>query len=252
MVVWFSVTDNQYLSVSLILNFFFCHREDPVYFEFPELKGHTRRDYWLAIIREVLHVHEFIRKFGLSEIQRVEALSKAIIGIFQYRAVKEVFHIIPSRSKTLLPFSLAENLPKGDEILEALHGHLELLCMRTECTACETLPDVKPLGGLLPVSMLELTRKGFTLMKKADGIEENVSQIGAFYVGDRSPLDKAVWQSICYSGKAETARATVEQVKVEGIDTNLAVMKVGCSMYYYGMMKLVNRAISLIKKMGYE
>ncbi|CAA6655711.1 unnamed protein product [Spirodela intermedia] len=199
--------------------------EDPVYFEFPELKGHSRRDYWLAIIHEVLHVHEFIRKFDLSETQRVEALSKAILGIFQYRAVKEVFHIISSRSKTLLPFSLAENLPKGDKILEALHGHLELLCMGMECTARKTLPDATPLGNLLPVSMLELTRKGFTLMKTADGIEENVSQIGAFYVGDKSPLDKAVWQSICYSGKAETARATVEQVKVEGIDTNLAVMK---------------------------
>ncbi|XP_078427378.1 polygalacturonase inhibitor (DUF639) isoform X2 [Wolffia australiana] len=184
--------------------------EDPVSFEFPELTGHSRRDYWLAIIHEVLYAHNFIRKYGLCESQRAEALSKAIIAILQCRAIKEVIYVIPSLSKTLLPFSLAENIPKGDAILEALHGHLE-------CIA-------KP-GGFLPVSTLTLCRRGLNVMKKGDEVEEILPETGAFCVGAVSPLEKAVEKSIFCSGEAETARATVEQVKVEGIDTNLAVMK---------------------------
>uniref|UniRef100_A0A1D1Y7Q1 Inositol 1,4,5-trisphosphate receptor n=1 Tax=Anthurium amnicola TaxID=1678845 RepID=A0A1D1Y7Q1_9ARAE len=200
--------------------------EEPVYFEFPELKGHSRRDYWLAIIHEVLNVHKFIRKFELGKIQQAEALSKAIIGIFQCRAMKEYFHIIPSHSKTLLLFSLAEKLPKGDEILEVLHDHLELLCMGPKVhDDHETSLDAKSPAGLFPVSLLALTRRGFSLLKKADGIAESGSLFSDFYVGDKSPLEIAVRQSMCYSGQAETARATVEQVKVEGIDTNFAVMK---------------------------
>ena len=180
-----------------------------MYFEFPELKGHSRRDYWLAIIREVLHVHKFITKFNFQENQRAEVLSKSIIGILQYRAVKEVFHIIPSRLKTFLPFSLAENIPKGDEILEALYNHLEL-----------------PSGEFIPVSMLALYTRGLKVMEKGVEIEVIEPKIGTFFVGGVSPLEKAVRESINYSNKAETARASVEQVKVEGIDTNLAVMKV--------------------------
>jgi len=36
--------------------------------EFPELTGHSRRDYWLAIIEEILCVHQFIRKFHLEDV----------------------------------------------------------------------------------------------------------------------------------------------------------------------------------------
>ncbi|GMJ02759.1 hypothetical protein like AT5G23390 [Hibiscus trionum] len=46
-----------------------------------------------------------------------------------------------------------------------------------------------------------------------------------FCVGETHPLELIVKQSISDTGRAEAAQATVNQVKVEGIETNLVVMK---------------------------
>jgi hypothetical protein len=59
--------------LALTSNCFSC-RSEPAVIEFPELKGHTRRDYWLAIIREILYVHRFIKKFKISGVDGDEAL----------------------------------------------------------------------------------------------------------------------------------------------------------------------------------
>uniref|UniRef100_A0A6N2LC76 Uncharacterized protein n=1 Tax=Salix viminalis TaxID=40686 RepID=A0A6N2LC76_SALVM len=63
---------------------------EPAVIEFPELKGHTRRDFWLAIIREILYVHRFIKKFEISGVERDEALSKAVLGILRLQAIKKL------------------------------------------------------------------------------------------------------------------------------------------------------------------
>ncbi|KAG8066723.1 hypothetical protein GUJ93_ZPchr0004g40048 [Zizania palustris] len=84
-----------------------------VFFEFPQFKGHTRRDYW------------FIRKYKLLNFQKAAALSVATLGILRYRTVKEGFNILPAHFKAILAFNLEENLPKGDKVLEALYGQLQ-------------------------------------------------------------------------------------------------------------------------------
>ncbi|URE22172.1 hypothetical protein MUK42_17112 [Musa troglodytarum] len=195
---------------------------EPIYLEF---SGHSHRDYWFAIIQEVLNVNKFIRKYNLRSFQKAEALSKAALGIFRHHALKEAFHVTPSHFKSILAFNLAEKLPKGDKILEALYNHLELMQVGYQNHAdVVTASEEKPLAGPLPDSLYTLRRIGFLLLKE-DNPEENDILVRNIHVGQTCPLQMAVRESVCYSGRVEAARATLYQVKVEDIDTNLAVIK---------------------------
>ncbi|KAL5710577.1 hypothetical protein ACHQM5_021122 [Ranunculus cassubicifolius] len=97
---------------------------EPVVMEFPELKGHARRDYWLAIVREILYAHKFIRKFRIKGIERDDALLKAVLGILRLQAIQDVSVLKPVRYEALLMFNLCDQLPGGDRILETLAGVL--------------------------------------------------------------------------------------------------------------------------------
>ncbi|GMY25818.1 ZEAMMB73_Zm00001d034581 [Fagus crenata] len=201
--------------------------EEPVYLEFPQFKGNSRRDYWLDICLEILHAHRFIRKNNLKEIQKSEILAKAILGIFRYHAVREAFNFFSSHYKTLLAFNLAESLPGGDKILETLSSRLALLNVGAGIANAKRQPTLSPRKQqptLSPVSLLTLSRLGFVLQKEANLDGESVV-IGDICVGETNPLELAVKQSVLDTGTAEAAQATVDQVKVDGIDTNVAVMK---------------------------
>lgn len=97
-----------------------CCRSEPVVMEFPELKGHTRRDYWLTIIREILYVHSYINKYKITGFARDEAISKAVLGIIRVQAIQELSLTNTMRHENLLPFNLCDQLPGGDLILETL------------------------------------------------------------------------------------------------------------------------------------
>lgn len=200
-------------------------RAEPVYFEFPEFKASLRRDYWLDISLEILRVHKFIRKYYLKEAQKSEVLARAILGIFRYRAVREAFQFFSSHYKTLLTFNLAETLPRGDMILETLSNSLTNL---TAVSGKRDIPgtvDTKRQLAVYPASVMALSYLGFKSIKVAD-IYEETTVVGDIRVGEINPLEVAVKQSLLDTGKAEAAQASVDQVKVEGIDTNVAVMKV--------------------------
>ncbi|CAL0320661.1 unnamed protein product [Lupinus luteus] len=188
---------------------------EPVYFEFPEFKANMRRDYWLDISLEILRVHKFIRKYYLKEAQKSEVLARAILGIFRYRAVREAFKFFSSHYKTLLTFNLAEALPRGDIILETLSNSL------TNLNAVSSTLDTRRQVAVSPVSAIALSCLGF----KSNNIYEETSFTGDIRVGEVNPLELAVKKSLLDTGKAQAAQASVDQVKVEGIDTNVAVMK---------------------------
>ena len=105
-------------------------------------------------------------------------------------------------------------------ILETLSSRLALLNADTSPRTVKHLPTPSP------VSLLALSQLGFILPKDAN-MDEEALIVGDFCVGETNPLEIAVKRSISDTGRAEAAQATVNQVKVEGIDTNLAVMKVG-------------------------
>ncbi|KAE8801848.1 hypothetical protein D1007_22475 [Hordeum vulgare] len=198
---------------------------EPIYFDFPELGSPSRRNYWLAITREVMQVNKFIRKFNLEDIQRAEALSKAILGILRYSAVKEAFHIAPSHFKTTLTFSLAEKLPKGDMVLEALYNnYFQLLDTSLSHLATEPAVDKAAQTHSVPFSLYALSRMGFNLLKRKNETEKEIS-FCAVCVGVTKSLEAALQESFLYSERIEAARATVDQVKVEGLDANVALMQ---------------------------
>ncbi|KAF3322338.1 hypothetical protein FCM35_KLT13479 [Carex littledalei] len=173
--------------------------KEPVYFEFTELRGHSRRDYCLEMICEILQAHIFIRQFNLEEeIERGEALSKATLSIFRYIAIREALRIIPSNLKTTLPFNLANRLPRGEVILEALYDYYFKAC-----------PS--------PFYLHTLGKLGFTSERNIDGC--------FCYFGLPKSLEKALEESFGDSEKSKAASATLDLVRTEGFKTNLIMMK---------------------------
>lgn len=169
-------------------------------------------------------MNKFIRKFNLEDVQRAEALSKAILGILRYSAVKEAFHIAPSHFKTTLTFSLAEKLPKGDMVLEALYNnYFQLLDTSLSHLATESAVDKMLQTHSVPFSLYALSRMGFILLEGKDETEKEISFCVVCF-GVTKSLEAALEESFCYSERIEAARATVDQVKVEGVDANLALM----------------------------
>ncbi|KFK39204.1 hypothetical protein AALP_AA3G212900 [Arabis alpina] len=196
---------------------------EPVYFEFTEFKGNARRDYWLGICLEILRVQWFIRKYNFKGIQRSEILARAILGIFRYRAIKEAFQVFSSQYKTLLIFNLAESLPGGDVVLEALSSRVSRITTNI-VSDVDSVQYMKWPSDLSPVSLILLEHFGLNL-ETGTNMGEEMAIVGDFCVGETSPLEIALKQSILDTDRVKAAQATVEQVKVEGIDTNVAVMK---------------------------
>lgn len=198
---------------------------EPVYLEFPEFNGNSRRDYWLDICLEIFRAHRFIRKHNFNEPQRSEAIARAILGIFRYRAVREAFRISSSHYKALLAFNLAESLPGGDVILETLSSRLALVKASGPKHDVARTVYATWQQELSPVSLSTLSRLGLNLQKETSVDGDGTFLVGDVSVGETNPLESAVKRSMWDTGKAEAAQATVDQVKVEGIDTNFAVMK---------------------------
>ncbi|KAL3651197.1 hypothetical protein CASFOL_004199 [Castilleja foliolosa] len=197
---------------------------EPVYLEFPEFKGCSRRDYWLDICLEILRAHKFTRKYNMKGNQKSEALARAILGIFRFRAVREAFRISSSNYKTLLCFNLAESLPGGDIIMETLSSRLMLISPSPGLRDAQSSPNANR-QHVFPVALVTLIRLKIILSKDADSYAEATYQGGDVFVGELNPLETVVKQLKQDTGMAEAAQATVDQVKVEGIDSNLAVMK---------------------------
>jgi len=199
---------------------------EPVVMEFPELTGHSRRDYWLAIIEEILCVHQFIRKFHLEGVGQAEALSKAVLCILRLRAIREAFHILPPHPERLLTFNLAEKLPGGDLILEALAELLPSVdAESTKIDGGHASEKIEKSGLYSTSAVATMSNLGFMFTKGSGTTDETGLPVGEVLVGEWTPLERAVMQSRNNFKKLEMAQATIDGVKVEGIDTNVAVMK---------------------------
>ncbi|GAU12183.1 hypothetical protein TSUD_01500 [Trifolium subterraneum] len=153
-----------------------------------------------------------------------KSTSVASLGIFRYRALKEAFKFFSSNYKTLLTFNLAETLPRGDIILKTLSNTLMNL---TSVSGKHCIPanvESKKKITVSPAAVVALFCLGFK-SKTATGNYEETTVVCDIQVGEINPLEVAVKKSLMDTGKAQAAQATVDQVKVEGIDTNVAVMK---------------------------
>lgn len=195
---------------------------EPIILEFPELKGHTRRDYWLAIIREILYAHRFINKFQITGVQRDEVLSKAVLGILRLQAIQEISTANSVRCESLLMFNLCDQLPGGDLILETLANMSNLRELE------RTNKSVDGVGMYSISAMAMVSNLGFVFGPSSsnNSIEAGAGLVvGEIAVGEMSPLERTVKESRNSYKKVVQAQETVDGVKVDGIDTNLAVMK---------------------------
>ncbi|TKY44718.1 hypothetical protein E2542_SST30996 [Spatholobus suberectus] len=192
---------------------------EPVVLEFPELKGHARRDYWLAIIQEILYVHKFISKYRLKGVARDEALWKAVLGILRLQATQDISSTIPIQNDALLMFNLCDQLPGGDLILETLANMPNLRESDRE-------NDFKGGSGMYSISALDMVSNlGFVFGASSNNSNESRIAVGEISVGEMTALERAVKESKNNHKKVISAQATVDGVKVDGIDTNMAVMK---------------------------
>ncbi|XP_024020266.1 uncharacterized protein LOC21402869 [Morus notabilis] len=192
---------------------------EPVIIEFPELKGHTRRDYWLAIIREILYVHRFINKFQIKGVERDEALSKAVLGIVRLQAIQDISLVVHLNCESLLMFNLCDQLPGGDLILETL-GNMLTLRESDQTDKSQSGSRMYSSSALDMVSNL-----GFVFGSSSNSHAENRLVVGDITVGKMTSLERAVKKSKNNYAKVVVAQATIDGVKVDGFETNFAVMK---------------------------
>ncbi|CAI9754570.1 unnamed protein product [Fraxinus pennsylvanica] len=192
---------------------------EPVVMEFPELKGHTRRDYWLAISREVLYAHRFTRKFEISSLEKDEVLLKAIFGILRVQVLKEIGSAAPVSFESLLMFNICDQLPGGDKILEKLAN---MSTMRES----DRTNSAKSGSGMYSISALAIASNlGFASGTSSSVASETGLVVGEIVVGEMTPLEKAVKEARSSYKKVVHAQSTIDGVKADGIESNLAVMK---------------------------
>ncbi|KAG0613383.1 hypothetical protein M758_6G098900 [Ceratodon purpureus] len=199
---------------------------EPVVLEFPELTGRTRRDYWLATIREVMLVHQFIRTYQLEGVGKSEALAKAVLGIARLRATRDTFQVLPPKPESLLTYSLGAEMPGGDLILAELANSLRSTG-RVEGQVRDESDLDRHHGGKIYISPAAAAVASLrpSTPKSAEKMKESSVPIGEILIGESTALERAILQSRDNSKKALLAQATIDGVKVEGIDTNAAVMK---------------------------
>lgn len=191
-------------------------RSEPIIMEFPELTGHSRRDYWLAVMREILYAHKFIRKFQMKGVEKEETLSKAVLGILRLQAVRELVSSLPVGFESLLMFNFSDQLPGGDLILETLAD-------MTASKGLDRTSHSKFGSGMHSLSALTILSN---LGVMSPGSNDEKLLVGDIIVGEMTALERVVSESRDNYKMVEKAKATVDGVKVDGLDTNLAVMKV--------------------------
>jgi hypothetical protein len=181
--------------------------------EFPEVTSSTRRDHWLAIIKEIMFMHRFLSKYKVEcQIQAWEMHARTILGIIRLHAVRELLRISPPAPTKFLIFALFDELPKGDYILEELAASLKKVNSGHPCSASSTLKDLNMSQSI--ISSAEVKEVG----------EENVYLSGLH--DNQSSLETTINQAREEEKDTAIAKATTEGLKEEGIAESALVLKV--------------------------
>lgn len=190
-----------------------CGREECIVLEFPEMTSSTRRDHWLALLKEVLLLHLFLLKFKVtSPLQVWEMHARTILGIVRLHAAREMLRTSPPAPKSFLIFSLLEVLPKGDIVLEELSKCITNLSGGQSCSASSILRNLNVSQACAPsMGDGEVSERIETLNRQAENL---------------SSLESAIDQVREEAKESGIAKATVEGLKDEGVADSAAVLKV--------------------------
>ncbi|PHT33385.1 hypothetical protein CQW23_25185 [Capsicum baccatum] len=186
-----------------------------VVFEFPEMTSSTRRDHWLSLVKEIMLLHRFLRKFKVdSPLESWEMHARTILGIIRLHAAREMLRISPPVPKNFLIFDLLDELPKGDYVLKELAESLNKVDAKHPCSASSILRS-------LNVSQLFIPSVELKEIKKE--INDN-TVTSPVQVDNVSSLESAIDQSREEAKEIQIAKATVEELKDEGIGNNVQVL----------------------------
>ncbi|KAF3339279.1 hypothetical protein FCM35_KLT16750 [Carex littledalei] len=182
---------------------------EPLIIEFPELTGSTRRDLWLALIKEVILLHQFISMYNFSEspVQSSEMHSRAILGVIRLHAAREMLKMSPPPPNSFLIFALYDDVPKGDYVLEELANSLRQTSMIT------------PYGATDVLKRLDLVSHPFE-----SSSQEKVQVLEEEQRNQAESLDSTVGQIKDEAIEVGIAKAAVHEVKDEGIADSLLVL----------------------------
>ncbi|CAE6001153.1 unnamed protein product [Arabidopsis arenosa] len=187
--------------------------EDGIVIEFPEMTSSTRRDHWLMLIKEITLMHKFLRKFNVeSPLQAWEIHSRTILGIVRLHAAREMLRISPPDPKKFLIFSLFEEVPKGDYVLEELAEiSLKIGTTRNPCSASSILRNMNmdQLGDMIK-------EEGEDTCKEKGKVTDKEEMLAS--------LESAVNQSREEGKVIEEAKATTTELEEEGISESVAVL----------------------------
>ncbi|CAK9319728.1 unnamed protein product [Citrullus colocynthis] len=175
---------------------------EEVVLEFPEITSSTRRDHWLALIKEIILLHRFLRKFNV-ECQTLawEMHSRTILGIIRLHAARELLRISPPVPTKFLIFALCDELPKGDYVLEELAENLKLLNSGRPCCATSTLRYL---------NMSQLSDSSVDVTQKVCNISTELDE-------SQSSLENAINLAREEEKEVAVAKATAVGLKEEGI-----------------------------------
>jgi len=181
--------------------------------EFPEMTSSTRRDHWLALIKEVMLMHQFLSSYNVEcPIQAWEMHARTISGIIRLHAARELLRISPPSPTKFLIFALFDELPKGDYVLEQLAESLNKGNSGHPCSACSILRTMNMSQSVLPGVEVEAVGKECTSASGQDDIP--------------SSLESAINQVREEAKEVEIAKATTEVLKEEGIGESATVLMV--------------------------
>ncbi|CAH2061575.1 unnamed protein product, partial [Thlaspi arvense] len=187
--------------------------EEGVVLEFPEMTSSTRRDHWLMLIKEVTLMHQFLKKHNVeAPSQAWEVHSRTILGIIRLHAAREMLRISPPDPKKFLIFSLFEEVPKGDFVLEELAGiSLKVGATKIPCSASSILRsmNMEQLGNILKEEGEEKSKEKGKVIEEEDML---------------ASLESAVNQSREEGMEIEKAKATTTELEEEGISESVAVL----------------------------
>ncbi|XP_010243740.1 PREDICTED: uncharacterized protein LOC104587722 isoform X2 [Nelumbo nucifera] len=183
---------------------------EAVVLEFPEMTSSTRRDHWLALIKEVILLHQFLLKFKVeSTIQAWEMHARTILGIVRLHAAREMLRIFPPVPTNFLIFALFEELPKGDYVLEEVANGLKQVSSINPCSA----------GSIL--CSLNMSHPSMSNIRVNEEIEESIAGGQA---DNLLSLETKINKVREEAKEVGIAKATVDGLKEEGISDNILVL----------------------------
>ncbi|KAL1813393.1 hypothetical protein ACET3Z_023458 [Daucus carota] len=179
--------------------------------EFPEMASSTRRDHWLALVKEVILLHQYILKSKVeSPVQVWEMHARTILGIIRLHAAREMLRISPPNPKSFLIFTLFEELPKGDIVLETLVESLKNVSSGHPCSASSILRN---LNVTQACPLCTDTKDIIEAPEVLSGQAENMSS-----------LESVIEQIRDEAREVNIAKATTETIKEEGLSDSYAVL----------------------------